>query len=272
MYEVYGVIGYPVGHSLSPLMHNLAFRELTLKAVYGTFEVKPEDLEVAIKGVKALNIKGLSVTVPHKEEVIKFLDEVEDKALEIGAVNTILNEKGKLKGFNTDWIGFLKALEEEGIEVKNKKVVILGAGGASKAVVYAVKMAQAREIEIFNRTYEKALELAQKFGIKAKPWEDLKEAFGDLIIQTTSVGLNSWESPVEKEVLTRFKVAFDLVYTPLKTKFLSLAEKVGCVAIDGLRMLLYQGIEQFKIWTKKELPLNLINLIKETLYKEVFQR
>lgn len=266
MYEVYGIIGYPVGHSLSPLMHNLAFKELKIKAVYGAFEVKPQDLQTAIKGIRALNIKGVSVTVPHKEEVIRFLDEVEKTALEIGAVNTILNERGKLKGFNTDWIGFLKALEEEGIELKDKKIVILGAGGASKAILYAVKKAQAKEVEIFNRTYSKALELAEKFKVKAFPWEKLKETSGDLIIQTTSVGLKSWESPVEEEILSRFKIAFDVVYYPLKTKFLNLAEKSGCKVIDGLKMLLYQGVEQFKIWTGKEPP---VKLMKEVIYREV---
>ncbi len=268
MYEVYGIIGYPVGHSLSPVMHNLAFKTLNIKAVYGAFEVKPSDLEKAIKGIKALGIKGVSVTIPHKEEVIKFLDEIEEKALEIGAVNTILNENGKLKGFNTDWIGFLKALEEEKVELRNKKVVIVGAGGSSKAILYAVKKGGAKEVEIYNRTYNKALNLARKFSVKAKPWEELKDAYGDLIIQTTSVGLNSWESPVDEKVLSRFKVAFDLVYFPLKTRFLSLAENSGCKIIDGLKMLLYQGVEQFQIWTKREPP---INLMREVLYKEVLR-
>lgn len=268
MYEVYGIIGYPVGHSLSPIMHNLAFKILGIKAVYGAFEVKPQDLEIAIKGIRALGIKGVSVTIPHKEEVMKFLEEIEEVALEIGAVNTILNEDGKLKGFNTDWIGFLKALEEEGIELRDKKVVIIGAGGSSKAILYAVKKAGARKIEIYNRTYEKALNLANKFGVEAKPWEELKRASGDLIVQTTSVGLKSWESPVDEEVLTHFRVAFDLVYFPLKTKFLSLAENSGCKIVDGLRMLLFQGVEQFKIWTKREPP---VNLMKEAIYKEISQ-
>lgn len=268
MYEAYGIIGYPVGHSLSPLMHNLAFKTLNIKAVYGAFEVKPQDLEEAIRGIKALSIKGVSVTIPHKEKTIKFLDEVEEVALEIGAVNTILNEYGKLKGFNTDWIGFLKALEEEKVELVNKKVVIIGAGGSSKAILYAIKRKGAREIEIYNRTYEKALELAKKFEVEAKPWEELKKASGDLIVQTTSVGLKSWESPVDEKVLAQFEVAFDLVYFPLKTKFLSLAENLGCKIIDGLKMLLYQGVEQFRIWIKKEPP---INLMKEVIYKEVSQ-
>ncbi len=268
MTEVYGIIGYPVSHSLSPLMHNCAFKELKISAVYGCFEVKPEELKQAVEGIKALGIKGVSVTVPHKEKVMEFLDEIEETAREIGAVNTILNENGVLKGFNTDWIGVLKAFEVSGVEVKGKKVVIIGAGGASRAVVYAVKKAGAEAVEVYNRTFEKAVKLAKQFDIIPKKWEELKKAWGDIIIQTTSVGMNSWESPVEEEVIARFNTAMDIVYTPLKTKFLNLAEKYGII-IDGLKMLLYQGVEQFKIWIKKEPP---VKLMEKTLYSALQER
>jgi len=265
MYRVFGIIGDPVSHSLSPLMHNTAFQALGIKAVYGAFQVKKEDLEKAISGLRALNISGVSVTIPHKEEVIPFLDEVDERALRIGAVNTILNEEGRLKGFNTDWIGVLKAFEEEGVEVKGKKVVILGAGGASRAVIFALKEGGAKEIVIYNRTYEKAKRLAEIFQVKALPWEALSQAKGDIIIQTTSVGLKSWESPVGKEVLKNFEVAMDIVYLPLKTKFLQEAERY-CKIIDGLKMLLYQGVEQFKLFTGKEPP---IDLMRKVLYEGV---
>jgi len=265
MYRVFGIIGDPVTHSLSPLMHNTAFQALGIKAVYGAFQVKKEDLEKAISGLRALNISGVSVTIPHKEEVISLLDEVDEKALRIGAVNTILNEGGRLKGFNTDWIGVLKAFEEEGVELKGKKVVILGAGGASRAVIFAVKEAGAEEIVIYNRTYEKAKRLAETFQVKALPWEALSQAKGDIIIQTTSVGLKSWDSPVGKEVLKNFKVAMDIVYLPLKTKFLQEVESY-CKIIDGLKMLLYQGVEQFKLFTGKEAP---IELMRKVLYEGV---
>jgi len=265
MYDVYGIIGDPVSHSLSPIMHNLAFRELGLKAVYGAFMVKSAKLEKAIEGIRALNIKGLSVTIPHKEHVMKYLDEIDKTASKIGAINTIVNKEGFLIGYNTDWIGVLKSFTESGVELKNKKVIIVGAGGASKAVIYAVISGGAKVVEVYNRTFEKAKALEEKFEIVAKPWEELKNASGDIIIQTTSVGLKSWETPVEEEVLSRFKVAMDIVYLPLKTKFLSLAEKY-CKIIDGLQMLLYQGVEQFKLWTGKEPP---VELMKKAIYEEV---
>jgi len=266
MYAVYGIIGDPVDHSLSPIMHNAAFKELGIKAVYGAFEVKTRSLEDAITGIRALNIKGVSVTIPHKEEVMKHLDEVKQEAVEIGAVNTIVNEAGKLTGYNTDWIGVVKAFELNGVNLKGKKVVIIGAGGAAKAVVYAVKRAGASEVEVYNRTIEKAKALERAFGVKAKPLNEVNTAAGEVIIQTTSVGLNSSESPVSKEVLKNFKVAMDIVYSPLKTQFLKFAEECGCKIIDGLQMLLYQGVEQFKLWTGENPP---IEVMKKVLYETV---
>lgn len=265
MYEVYGIIGDPVDHSLSPIMHNLAFKEKNIKAIYGAFRVKSSDLAKAVEGIRALNIKGVSVTIPHKEKIMEYLDEIDEIAKEIGAVNTILNKEGNLKGFNTDWIGVLKAFEENEVELKDKKVVILGAGGASKAIIYALIKGGAKEIYVYNRTFEKAKLLESKFGIIAKPWEELKRVEGDIIIQTTSVGLKSLETPVEEEIISRFKVAMDIVYLPLKTRFLSIAEKYGKI-IDGLQMLLYQGVEQFKIWTGMEPP---VELMKKAIYEVV---
>lgn len=264
MYKVFGIIGDPISHSLSPIMHNIAFRELGIKAVYGAFLVKAENISQAVQGLKALNISGISVTIPHKETIIPLLDEVEEIALEIGAVNTVINHEGYLKGYNTDWIGVLKAFEEKKIDLKDKKIVILGAGGASRAVIYAVKRGGAKEIIIYNRTLSKAEQLAYLFGGIAYPWEKLNQAEGDIIIQTTSLGLKSDISPVSEEVLSRFKVAMDIVYLPLKTKFLTLAEKYA-LTIDGLRMLLYQGVEQFKLFTSLEPP---VKIMEKALYEE----
>ncbi|MFN3567396.1 MAG: shikimate dehydrogenase [Caldimicrobium sp.] len=265
MYKVWGIIGDPVSHSLSPLMHNIAFRELNIKGVYGAFLVKKENLAQAIDGIKALDIQGISVTIPHKESIIPFLDEVDKVALEIGAVNTVINEGGKLKGYNTDWIGVLKAFEERNINLKDKKIVLIGAGGASRAIIYALLKAHAKEIFVYNRTYEKALDLANYFGVKAKPWDEIYEASGDIIIQATSVGLKSWDSPISEDVLKRFSVAMDIVYLPLKTKFLKLAEKYA-ITIDGLRMLLHQGVAQFKLFTGKDPP---VKLMEKALYEEI---
>ena len=264
MYDVYGIIGDPVNHSLSPVMHNIAFKEKGIKAVYGAFRVKPSELSKAVDGVRALNIKGLSVTIPHKEKIMEYLNDVDKIAYEIGAVNTVVNKKETLIGYNTDWIGVLKAFEAKGIDIKCKKAVVIGAGGASKAVIYALIKGKTGEIEIYNRTFEKAKALEKKFGIFARPWKELKNVQGDIIVQTTSVGLKSWESPVEEEVLSRFKVAMDIVYLPLKTRFLTIAEKYAEI-IDGLQMLLYQGVEQFKLWTGIEPP---VNIMERIIYEE----
>ncbi|MCC6048424.1 MAG: shikimate dehydrogenase [Thermodesulfobacterium sp.] len=268
MYKVYGIIGYPVSHSLSPVMHNLAFRELGVKAVYGAFPVKPEDLSHAVRGIKALGISGLSVTIPHKIEVMKHLDEVDEKAKEIGAVNTILNREGSLFGTNTDWIGVLKAFEEVGVSLCGKRVVILGAGGASLAIIYAMVNAGAKEIIIYNRTFDKAKEVAERFSVLAYPWEDVYDAYGDILINATSVGLKSFDSPVAKEVVSRFSVVMDSVYMPLETKLLAMAKEENKIAIDGLKMLLYQGVEQFKLWTGLMPP---VDKMREALYREVLR-
>lgn len=265
MYKVFGIIGDPVDHSLSPTMHNIAFKELGIKAVYGAFLVKPENLAKAIEGIKALNIKGVSVTIPHKEAIVPYLDEIDQVALKIGAVNTILNENGVLKGYNTDWIGVIKAFEEKGVQLKGKRVVILGAGGASRAIIYALKESGAEKITLYNRTYAKAEKLASLFQISAYPWEDLPKAEGDILIQATSVGLKSFHSPISEKILKRFKIAMDTVYIPLRTKFLSLAEKFVDITIDGLKMLLYQGVEQFKLFTGREAP---IIIMEKVLYEE----
>ncbi len=268
MYKVYGIIGYPVSHSLSPVMHNLAFRELGLKAVYGAFPVKPEDLSHAIRGVKALGISGLSVTIPHKVEVMKHLDEVDEKAKEIGAVNTIINREGSLFGTNTDWIGVLKAFEEVGISLSGKRVVILGVGGASLAIIYAMVRVCAKEIVVYNRTFERAKEVAERFSVLAYPWEALSEAYGDILINATSVGLKSYDSPVPKEVVSRFSVVMDSVYMPLETRLLAMAKEENKITIDGLKMLLYQGVEQFKLWTGLMPP---VEKMREAIYREVLR-
>ena len=265
MYKVFGIIGDPVSHSLSPAMHNAALRELGIKGVYGAFQVKRESLKEAIEGIRALNISGVSVTLPHKEAVIPFIDFVDEVAQKIGAVNTILNKEGRLLGYNTDWIGVLRSFEERGINVEGKRVSILGAGGASRAVIFALKKAGAKEICIYNRTFDKAKALAEEFDCNAYPWEELSKAEGDIIIQTTSVGLKSFESPVPKEIFKNFKVAMDIVYLPLKTKFLQDAEKY-CETIDGLRMLLHQGVEQFKLFTGLNPP---VKVMERVLYEEV---
>ncbi|QJA05321.1 shikimate dehydrogenase [Thermosulfurimonas marina] len=255
--RVLGVLGYPVAHSLSPAMHNAALRALGIPAVYGAFEVPPDLLPQAMVGVRALGIGGLSVTIPHKETVMLYLEEIDPVARKIGAVNTVVNREGRLWGTNTDWIGVKRSLEEAGLNLRGRRAAVVGAGGAARAVVFALREAGA-EVEVYNRTLERAQALVQSLGGRAFPLSEISQASGEVIIQTTSVGLKSWESPVPKEVFHNFRAAMDLVYVPLRTRFLAEAEAAGCLTIDGLKMLVYQGAEQFRLFTGKNPPLDLM--------------
>ncbi len=250
--SLYGIIGHPVRHSLSPIIQNLAFTSYNINAVYLAFEVT--ELSGAIKGVKALGIKGLSVTIPHKINIMSFLDEIDIMAQKIGAINTVVNRDGYLLGFNTDWLGALLSLKEK-TEIKGKRFVILGAGGAARAIAFGLKK-EGAEIIIVNRTYEKGCALAKEINAHAFPWEKLPALAGDVLINTTPIGM--WPeidtSPVDEKVLAKFELVMDTVYRPLKTKLLQIAENLGCNTIGGLKMLIYQGAEQFRLWTKKEPP------------------
>ncbi len=254
--DTYGIIGWPVSHSLSPAMHNTAFSALGIKAVYGLLPVAPKDLKAAINGIRALGIKGVSVTVPHKENVMEYLDEIDDIAKEIGAVNTIINQDGHLFGTNTDWIGAKNALEDI-TTLLNKQAVVVGAGGAARAIVYALVKSGAK-VAIYNRTFSKAEELAKKFGAKAISLDELPKATGDILIQTTNVGLREDKSLVPKEILPRFEIVMDIVYIPLETRLLREAREAGCKVINGLKMLVYQGVEQFRLWIGKAPPIELM--------------
>ncbi|CAB49372.1 shikimate dehydrogenase [Pyrococcus abyssi] len=243
--KVYGLIGKPVSHSLSPVMHNALFRKYGIDAVYVTFEV--EELGKAIDGVRALGISGLNVTMPYKEVVTKFLDELSEDAREINSVNTIINLEGSLIGYTTDGVGARKALERF-TEIEGRNVLILGAGGAGKAIAY--ELSKIANIVVLNRTPSKAKSL-EKFGVKGGSLDELPNYVGwaDVLINATSVGMGTNESLVPRRLLRRELIVMDIVYKPLKTRLLRDAESVGCRVIDGLWMLIYQGAESFKLWT-----------------------
>lgn len=244
-----GLIGNPVEHSMSPTMHNAAFKKLGLNFVYLAFKV--EDVEHAIKGMRALSIIGFNVTIPHKVEVMKFLDEIDETARKIGAVNTIVNDNEFLKGFNTDWLGAIKSIEEK-ITVRGKKVVILGAGGAARAIAFGIKNKDGK-LTILNRTVGKAKRLSKEVGCNFGPLNDLEHIDCDILINATSVGMYPKEnfSLVKKDVLKSVDTVFDVVYNPLKTKLLRDAESVGCQTIEGIDMLVLQGAAAFEMWTGK---------------------
>jgi len=247
--QLYGIIGNPVRHSLSPIIHNGAFRRMGLNAVYLAFEVK--DLKEAINGIRGLGIRGVSVTLPFKNQIIPFLDEVEAVAKKIKAVNTIVNVGGRLVGYNTDWCGALEALEEK-IDLEGKRVVLLGAGGAARAVGFALKTRDC-EIILSNRTMDKGAVLAKELMCIHQPISSIEGLKADVIINATSVGMHPYdeESPLPKKVLKKGMILMDIVYRPLQTKLLREAEAIGCLTINGLEMLSRQGAAQLEIWTGK---------------------
>jgi len=265
--KIYGLIGYPVKHSVSPQIHNAAFKTIGINAVYLTFEVKKEFLKKALDGVKALGIKGLNVTIPHKVNVIKYLNKLTYEANLIGAVNTILNEDGKLIGFNTDYTGVLKTFETYKIDLTNKKIVLLGAGGAAKAIAFAIAE-KASSLIILNRTKRKAVNLVKELNKKLKvnalgnslTFKALKNSLkdADILINATSVGMepNVNQTLVAKELLQKDMVVFDIIYNPLETKLLKEAGEIGAKCINGVEMLVQQAAEAFKIWFKIEPPVN----------------
>lgn len=266
---VLGIIGKPVSHSMSPIMHNAALNELGLDGVYVPFPV--ENVEQAVTGMRGLSIKGLSVTIPHKETVIGFLDEIDSVAKRIGAVNTVVQQEGAkgnqiLKGYNTDWLGANRALAEK-IELKGKKVVLLGAGGSARAIGFGLQEVGAK-VMLCSRTEEKGRLLADELGCDWAGLDSLSELEGDIVVNATSVGMNpnADVSLMTVEQLTKFDVVMDIVYSPLNTKLLKNAEEAGCETVGGLEMLLYQGVAQFELWTNETAP---VEVMRNTLYEMV---
>ena len=247
----YALLGEKLSHSLSPEIHEEIFKALGINASYTLVEVSPEGIKEEIS-----KYDGLNVTIPYKTEVIKYLSEISKEAKAIGAVNTIYGNKG----YNTDYFGFGKMLEINNIPVKNHRVVILGTGGASKAVHQYLKDHQAKEITFVSRG---------KVGENIINYDTLKDVTGDLIINTTPVGMypNVEKSPVTQDVLKKFNFAVDLIYNPAETKFLKLAKTQGLRTTNGLYMLVGQAVKAEEIWQKKAIADDLINKIHEMLRK-----
>ncbi|HON58353.1 MAG TPA: shikimate dehydrogenase [Smithella sp.] len=248
----YVLLGNPVTHSLSLLMHNAALKKMGRDERYSAFCV--QDVGGAVEGVRAMNIRGASVTIPLKVAVMEFLDDVEDDALEIGAVNTIVNDNGRLIGCNTDWRGLILTLKKK-TTIKNKTFVVLGAGGTARAAAYGIIREGGHPV-IVNRTEKNGRLLAEKFGCPFYKLSEIGRVGGDCLLNTTSVGLfpRLQESPVQAEVLERFGFVMDVIYNPLQTKLLKDAAKRGCRVFSGVDMFVHQGAEQLRIWTGQEPP------------------
>lgn len=272
--KLLGLIGDPVEHTLSPYMHNAAFNSLNLDYVYVPFHVKKSELKAAIEGASSLGIKGLNVTIPHKIEVMKYLDVLDGTAELIGAVNTIKFDD-KIKGYNTDGLGAVRAIEEIST-VRGKKIVILGAGGASRAISFQIILSGAGRVIIANRTLEKGFLLKENLvekldaDVKAidsgeKLNDELKDA--DILINTTPIGMypNIHQKPlVTSKMMHENLIVNDIIYNPLQTGILREAVKANAKTVTGVKMLIYQGIESFKIWTGVEPS---VNVFKEALVK-----
>jgi len=251
---LYGVVGYPLAHTLSPVMHNAAFLETHMNAVYLAFE--SQDIDGCLRGMKGLGIKGMSVTVPHKSEVIPLLDQVDDLALSIGAVNTIVNRGGVLKGYNTDAMGALKAIQEE-TDPAGKTCLIIGAGGAARAIAFILKK-HGTNVNITNRSLTRGRALATALECPFIPLEEAGTIKADILIHATSVGMYPFHERciVTPDMFQRGMIVMDIVYNPVQTRFLTLAAERGCKTIDGLGMLVYQGVEQFRLWTGLDAPVD----------------
>lgn len=249
------VIGDPISQSLSPKMHHAGYKALDISDLnlFMPVKVKEEKLEKFVESIRTLGINGVSVTLPHKERIMEFLDEIDETAKTIGAVNTVINREGNLYGFNTDWSGAMTALEKH-TGINNKNALIFGGGGSARAMIYGLTKKGAN-VTVVNRDLEKAKTLAEKFGIKYEKLENIEKAKDmDIIINCTSVGMLEDKSLVPEEFINQNQIIFDIITSPKETKLIKNAKAKDAKVVYGYEMLLYQGVEQFKLFTNFEAP------------------
>jgi shikimate dehydrogenase len=253
---VAGVIGSPIRHSLSPVLHNAAFRALDLDWVFLAFEVEQGEGAAAVRGARALGIEGLSVTMPHKGEVIAAIDKLSPTAEKLGAVNTITRQGSVLLGESTDGAGFLDALrQDEGFDPAGRRCVVLGAGGAGRAVILALAEAGAAEVVVVNRSAERGRDAVALAGGVGRMGEAADASDADLVVNATSVGMGDGASPLDPASLGAGQLVVDLVYHPAVTPLVAGARAQGATAVNGLGMLIHQAAHAFRHWTGQEPPL-----------------
>jgi len=255
--KLYGIIGHPLSQTMSPLLHNWGYERLGVDAAFMAFPTPPERLGDFVQAVRTLPISGLSVTIPHKEKVMELLDGLSPLAERTGAVNTLVWEDGKLMGHNTDVLGFLEPLKA--MPEPPKSALVLGAGGAAKAALAGLAELGVQDVAVSNRDGSRAGKLAERFGVKAVDWERRDTVDAELVVNSTPLGMSGkaeGQSPLPEGYWNKDRMAFDLVYNPLWTRFLLDAKQAGARTIDGLAMFAGQGYAQFKLFTGLELPMD----------------
>ena len=257
--QIFALFGNPIGHSLSPVMHRAALERMDVPGDYVAFCV--ENLKTAVDAIRGLNIRGVSVTIPFKTEVLHLLDELDETARHIGAVNTIRNDGGRLTGFNTDAAGLMNDLLEV-MPISGRRIAVLGAGGAARSAVFGA-LREGATVVIVNRTVEKGEALAREFGCPFYPISELSHVEADILINTTSAGMSPAEdqSPVEANLLPRFATVVDIIYNPLQTKLLRDAKAASCRTRNGVGMFVHQGAEQIRLWTGQNPPVDLMRQV-----------
>ena len=258
-WQIFALFGNPVSHSMSPVMHRAALDRMNLPGDYVAFCV--ENLKTAVEAIRGLNIRGVSVTIPFKTEVLPLLNELDETARRIGAVNTIRNDGGRLTGFNTDAAGLMNDLQEV-MPISGRRIAVIGAGGAARSAVFGALYEGAKVI-IVNRTVKKGEALASEFDCPFYPISELSHVEVDILINTTHVGMSPAvdQSPVEARLLPRFATVVDIIYNPLQTKLLEDAKAAGCRTRNGVGMFVHQGAEQIRLWTGQNPPIDLMRQV-----------
>ncbi len=262
--RLYGIVGKPVSHSLSPAMHNAAFQHCGLNKIYLAFDV--EDITGAMAGLRSLGIGGVSVTMPHKQAVIPLLDGIDPVAQRIGAVNTLLIRDGAIRGYNTDWIGAVQALEMIA-DLSAATVLLLGAGGSARAIGFGLKE-KGVQVIVANRTLAKGQALAGELDCECCPLAEIDHLNVDALVNTTSVGMapNTAATPISQTLLENIPAVMDIIYVPSETRLLREAKEVGCKTVNGMYMLLYQGVAQFELWNDCDAP---VEVMREALFSRL---
>tara|TARA_Y100001970_G_C14246733_1_gene868869 strand:+ start:3131 stop:3946 length:816 start_codon:yes stop_codon:yes gene_type:complete len=264
----FAVIGNPIEHSMSPILHNWIFKKLMIKAQYSKILVELNNLPRILENIRNSKLHGINVTIPYKEQIINFIDDINPRAKEIGSINCIMYSQGKLVGNNTDWFGFSKALINNKISIQNRDVIVLGAGGTAKSIIYASKQLGARSIKIANRTLDNAKRLEDNF-VKIYSLDRLDEIIQEnsIIINTTSVGMNKENLLFNLNLITQNQTLIDVIYNPVATPLIKQGEIIGAKTLNGLDMFIFQGFASLDLWFGEDIS-NQVNFTEIKTYLE----